>query len=91
MHKQIKKVNVDGKEAELTIEIKAETIVSTMRFFIEGKEQICTKSSARKMPSGIKLALDINASEYLKMWEYHSQEHQAIVATVRSNDGSVQA
>jgi hypothetical protein len=91
MHKQINKVNVNGKEAELTIEIKDETITSTMRFFIEGKEQVIFKSSARKKPSGIKLISGPNVSEYLNMREYHSQEHQEIVATVRSNDELEQA
>lgn len=86
MHKQIKKVKVNGKDAELTIEINDEIITSTMQFFIEGKEQVVSNSSARRKPSGVKSISGPNVSEYLKMWVYHSQEHQEIVATVRSND-----
>lgn len=92
MNKQVKTLIVDGKPVEIEVEIKSETIVSKMTFLLHGKETSSARVSARKKPSGIKtLKIDeVSACELLKMWELHSQEHQAIVEEIRSADALYQ-
>ncbi|CAI2062144.1 Uncharacterised protein [Serratia quinivorans] len=88
MNKHVRTIIVDGQPVSLTVEVKNETIVSTMSFLFNGKETSSSRISARKRPSGIRvLTIDkVSASELLKMWGLHSQEHQAIVEEVRSAD-----
>ena len=82
-----RKIQVNGVEAEIHVKITDENITSAFIFMIDGKESIRTKTTARN-PGGVKaLSLNINASQFLDMWNRHDQEHRAVVEEVRSGDG----
>lgn len=87
---EVRLVEINGKETELTVEIKDETIVSTLKFFIDGKESMTSKISARKRPGGV-VRLNVNAFECFQMLEHHSRVHQAIVEDIRLKDELEQA